>query len=418
MAEEVKGEEKKEEEKEGEIKQEEEFSILDSMHDVSEAVGDAFVEIGKKIGIAIPEPSPKKEQKKEVQATLRGPHTIEDEVVSKEEFLIIMKIVAPGTNFRTALNNIVQGGKGAIIVIENEYLEPVLDGGFRVNCRFTPQRLFELSKMDGAIILSKDLKKINHSNVLLTPNPAIKTNETGTRHKAAERTAKQIGGIVITVSERKHEITLFYKNIRQVIKYTAELLRQANEQLQLLEKHRELFDAHLEKLTRAELRNQFNMNHAINVIQKGRIIEKISEDTRRYLVELGNEGILLKTRLKELTASVGKEIDLVIKDYSKLGLRKSKMLIESLNYDEIIDPENIKKALAYEKARPGKAENVKGWRILSKTSLLEPEIAAILKESGNLGKAIHAEPEFYKKVLGEEKAEYFKEEIERIKLNY
>lgn len=418
MAEEEKKEEK-EEKKEEKEEETNEFSILDSMQQVSDAVGDAFVEIGKKIGIAIPEPSSRKNSKKEFQSTLRSQKFIENEDVSKEEFLNIMKIVSPGTNLRTALNNIVQGGKGAIIVIENENLEPLLDGGFRVNCRFTPQRLFELSKMDGAIILSKDMKKIIYSNVLLTPDPSIKTNETGTRHKAAERTAKQIGGIVVTISERKHEITLFYKNIRHVIKYTAELLRQANEQLQLLEKHRELLDAHIEKLTRAELRNQFNLHHAISVIQKGKIIEKIAEDTRRYFVELGSEGILLKTRLKELTANVEKEVDLVIKDYSKLGLKKSKMLIGSLNYDEIIDAENIRRALAYEKsARPGKSESSKGWRILSKTSLLEPEIAALLKEAGGLGKAIHASPEIYKQILGEEKAEYFKEEIEKIKLNY
>jgi diadenylate cyclase len=335
---------------------------------------------------------------------------------SKEELYNVLKVIAPGTNFRTALDNIVKGGRGALIVIENESLLPLLDGGFRVNCRFTPQKTVELSKMDGAIILSPDMKRIDSANVQLTPDSKIKTNETGTRHKAAERTAKQTGCIVVAVSERRHEIILFYKNSKHVVKYTAELLRTANEQTQLLEKHRELFDTYLERLTRSELRNYYNVNHAISVIQKGRIIQKIAEDLKKYIVELGSEGVLLKTRLKEISHNVEKETDLVIKDYTKIGLAKSKLLLETLSYDELLDAENIKKAIAYEKEI--KADPLKGWRILSKTSLQEPDIALLIKEATNLGKIIHAETDFYKKILGEEKANQFKEEIERIKLNY
>jgi len=335
---------------------------------------------------------------------------------SKEELYNILKVIAPGTNFRTALDNIVKGGRGALIAIENESLALLLDGGFRVNCRFTPQKLVELSKMDGAIVLSQDMKKIDSANVLLTPDSNIKTNETGTRHKAAERTAKQTGGMVIAVSERRHEIVLFYKNTKHVVQYTAELLRTANEQVQLLEKHRELFDTYLEKLTRSELRNYYNVNHAISAIQKGRTIQKIAADLKKYLVELGSEGVLLKTRLKEIIHNVEKETDLVLKDYTKIGPTKSKILLETLSYDELLDADNIKKAIAYEKEI--KAETLKGWRILSKTSLQEQDIALLIKEANNLGKIIHAEVDVYTKILGQEKAEQFKEEIERIKLNY
>jgi diadenylate cyclase len=259
VEEEIKQEEVKEEEK----KAPEEASFL----------GGAFVEIGKMIGIPGLE---SKKDKKEVQATIT-PQKLAAKL-DKEELFNILKLVAPGTNLRTGINSIVQAGKGALIVVENENLLPILDGGFRVNCRFTPQRLVELSKMDGAIVLSKDLKKISHANVLLTPDSAIKTHETGTRHKAAERTAKQIGSIVVAVSERRHEIALFYKNARHIVKYTAELLRKANEQMQMLEKHRELFDSNLEKLNRSEMRNTLNLSHAVSVIQKGRIIQKISHD--------------------------------------------------------------------------------------------------------------------------------------------
>ncbi len=361
------------------------------------------------------------EEEKEVQATIKEvqekiiPQKLNSKV-PREELYNVLKLIAPGTHFRTALDSIVRTGKGAIIAIDNEHLPPLLDGGFRVSCRFTPQRLVELSKMDGAIILSKDMKKILQANVLLTPDSSIKTNETGTRHKAAERTAKQTESIVVAVSERRHEIVLFYKNARHIVKNTADLLRKANEQMQLLEKHRELFDNYLEKLNRSELRSSFNLNHAISVIQKGRIIQKIADDLKKHIVELGTESILLKTRLREITHNIEKETDMILKDYTKIGLKKSKLLLESLSYEELLDSENIKKVLALEDNV--KAEPIKGWRILSKTSLMEPEIAQLIKETGTLTKAIHAEINIYNAILGQEKAAQFKEEIEKIKLNY
>ncbi|MEM4259411.1 MAG: DNA integrity scanning diadenylate cyclase DisA [Candidatus Pacearchaeota archaeon] len=336
--------------------------------------------------------------------------------VSKEELYNILRLISPGTHLRTALDNIVRAGKGAIIAIDNESLSKIIDGGFRVNCRFTPQRLVELSKMDGAIILSKDMKKILQANVLLTPDNKIKSNETGTRHKAAERTAKQTETMVIAISERRHEIVLFYKNIRHVVKNTADLLRKSNEQMQMLEKHRELFDNYLEKLNRSELRNSHSINHAISLVQKGRLIQKIAEDLKKHIVELGNESTLIKARLREIMQNVEKETDLVLKDYSKIGLKKSKVLLESLSYEELLDSDNIKRALAINEIN--KQELIKGWRILAKTSLTEQEIAILTKETGSLAKTIHAGIELYNSILGKEKAAQFKEEIERIKLSY
>jgi len=358
-------------------------------------------------------------EEKEVQAILGKEEAIvvpSQSKATKEELYNILKLIAPGTNFRSALDGIMKAGKGALIVIENDNLAPLIDGGFRVNCRFTPQRLVELSKMDGAIIISRDMKRVLDANVLLTPDSKIKTNETGTRHKAAERTAKQTGCVTIAVSERRHEITLFYKNIRHVIKDTGELLRKANEQMQLLEKHRELFDFYLDKLNKAELKNSLNLGYAMQVIQRGRIIQKISKDLRKYIIELGSEGILLRTRLKEITMNVEKETDLVIKDYTKIGLKKSKMLLGNLSYDELLDMENIKKVLAYENIMKGDA--VRGWRLLSKTSLAESEIALLIKELGGLGNILHCDIETCKNILGNDKSIMFKEEIEKIRGNY
>jgi diadenylate cyclase len=269
--------------------------------------------------------------------------------------------------------------------------------------------------MDGAIVLSKDAKRISYANVLLTPDSKIKTAETGTRHKAAERTAKHIQGLAVCISERKHEISIFYKNLKYHLKSTDEVLRKANEHLQLLEKQRELFDKYVEKLNSLELRNYPNVQQACLVIQKGRIIQKINADVRKSIIELGSEGTLLKSRLKEISAGVDKEMNLVLRDYTRVDVKKSKTLLETLSYEEILDQDNILKILAYE-SQP-EAFAIKGWRIMSRTGLADEDISAIMKSFGTLGKILHTSAKEYSQVLGEKKGPMAKEEIDKLKLH-
>ncbi len=351
--------------------------------------------------------------KKDIQDQLIKPT---HEKVSQEEFLSILKLIAPGTNFRIALDGALKTGKGALIVIENESLSPILEGGFRINSKFTPQKLIELSKMDGALILSKDMKKINYANVLLTPDSKIKSAETGTRHKSAERTAKQSKTLAIAISERRSEITLFYKNLRYLLKSPSEILRKASEHIHLLENQRELFDTYVSRLTKSELYAFSNLDLAVTLIQKGMLIQKIIEDLRRQTVELGREGTLLKIRLKEIKGGVEKETDLAIKDYTRLDIHKSKFLLENLSYDEILDEGNIFGALAYEE-NPSRTEPIKGWRILFKTSLEEPQIIEVIKKLATIDKIIKAEDSQLKDILKQEQIETFKDEIEKINLN-
>jgi diadenylate cyclase len=268
--------------------------------------------------------------------------------------------------------------------------------------------------MDGAIILSKDLKRINYANVLLTPDSKIKTNETGTRHKAGERTAKQTGTLVIAISERRNEITIYSGKVRYLLMETDELLRKTNESVQILEKQKSAFDEHVRKLTYLELRNQNSLNHALATIQKGILVQKINEDLKKNIIELGKEGALLKARIRELTFGVEKETDLVIKDYTKVDVKKSKVLLQVLNYEDLLLREELLRCLAYENETM--TEPIKGWRILSKTSLPEADVAMLIKGAGSLGAAIHSGIMLHQEILGIEKAQQFKEEINKIKI--
>ncbi|MEK6898673.1 MAG: DNA integrity scanning diadenylate cyclase DisA [Nanoarchaeota archaeon] len=354
------------------------------------------------------------EDKKEFQQTIVEMPNINGKA-TEEEFLNLLRLVSPGTQFRASLEGIVRIGKGALIVIENDFTSNLIDGGFKISCKFTPQRMMELSKMDGAIIISKDMKRILQANTLLTPESKIPTNETGTRHKAAERTAKVAGTLVVAVSERRHEISVYYKNKRHHLVESGELLRKGDATIQLLEKQRGLFDQHVSRLDKAELQNYHDLQQALDVIQRGCSIQKIAEDMQRLFIELGKEGSLMKVRLKEILSGVSEETDLVIKDYTRLDLKKSKTLLETLSYEELLDRENLRKSLAHEKDSQNK--QIRGWRVLKKTSLEDQEIAKLIKESGSLGRAINSKMSIYETLLGLEKANKFKEEIERIKLS-
>ncbi|MBS3082167.1 DNA integrity scanning diadenylate cyclase DisA [Candidatus Pacearchaeota archaeon] len=358
------------------------------------------------------------EEKREVQAQILQEDSEKNgkNKATKEEINHIIRMISPGTNFRAALEGIVHAKKGAIIVTEVEGISSILDGGFKINSRFTPQKIIELSKMDGAIVLSKDMKRITQANVMIYPDKRISTKETGTRHKTAERTAKMMNTLTVTVSERKNEMTIYYKNFKHILRNVNELLRKVNEQTQIIEKQRELFDFNVEKLTQMELRNYPNLKQASIVLQKGRLIEKMASNLKEIFVELGNEGIILKTRLKELTANVEKEINLVIKDYTKIDLKKSRTLINGLSYEELVDSENIIRSLSYE--NNNKIDKIKGWRILSKTSLEDSDIASLIKEFTSLGKTINSNVNLYENIINKEKSKIFKEEIDQIKRSY
>src|SRR3989344_5898494 len=147
------------------------------------------------------------EEKREVQAQiLTDPDLNGKNKATEEEIDHVLRVIAPGTNFRTALKGVVNAKKGAIIVVEIDGISSIHDGGFKINSRFSPQKIVELSKMDGAIMLSKDMKRITQANVMVYPDKKIATKETGTRHKTAERTAKMMGTLVVTVSERRGEM--------------------------------------------------------------------------------------------------------------------------------------------------------------------------------------------------------------------
>jgi diadenylate cyclase len=232
------------------------------------------------------------------------------------EIVDILKIIAPGTQIRAGIDNILKAKTGGLIVIgDGKEIQNIIDGGFFVDVEFSPARLYELAKMDGAIILSEDLKRILYANAQLIPDFSITTVETGTRHRTAERVAKQTGKIVISISQRRGIITIYYGNSRYVLEDTAKVMAKSNQALQTVEKYRIVFNNKINLLNEYEFNDIATLNVVVETIQRGEMLYKIAEEVQKSIYELGTEGRLLKMQLDELTDGIEQEEKLVIKDY-------------------------------------------------------------------------------------------------------
>jgi diadenylate cyclase len=335
----------------------------------------------------------------------------EDE--KEQELLGILKLVSPGTPLRSAIEDVAKAKLGAIIAIgDSPDVMKLTNGGFEVNCKFHPQKLVELCKMDGAIILDNDLKKILFANTLLVPDHNIPTNETGTRHKAAERTAKQTGQLVITVSERKNIITLYKGNIKYVLKSSEDILNRADATLRMLEKEKERFSELTQNLNVLEFTNFTSINEVILAVQRAEISARIEDIIRRYILELGIEGSLVKIQLKEMRKGIDNEEMLILKDYSKNEFFATKVALAELSLEQLIEPSNIMILLGYQKSDEAVAP--KGYRILNKTSLAKNDIESIISSIGTFNDIFNF-PERILARIGENKSDLLMKELSQIK---
>jgi len=236
----------------------------------------------------------------------------------------ILPIVTPGNELRRGLDEILNGNLGALIVLgSNEELAPILKGGFDLDIPFSSQKLFELSKMDGAIILSSDLKKIIGANKHLMPDKSVPSSETGMRHRSAEQTAIQSNLPVIAISHRRNIISLYFRDQKYVLQDPSFLTVKANYSLNNLKDYRQKIDSNLNKL----LYSEFNIptkvfEQVIDVIQKILYFFKHGEEMEKIIVELGTQGNDISQTLSEVIFGLDEELSLLLMDYSQKPITK------------------------------------------------------------------------------------------------
>ncbi len=348
-----------------------------------------------------------------------------DDTVKKDDYITeILKLVAPGTPLREGLENILKAKTGALIIIgDSKEVMDIVDGGFNINEEYTSSRLYELAKMDGAIVLSEDLKKILFANAQIIPASSIPTKETGTRHRTAERTAKQTGKLVISISQRRNIITVFKGNFRYTIEDTSKIITKANQALQILEKYKKVFDSKLNILNEYEFNDIVTLDNVITCIQRAEMVMKVVDEVKKRVYELGEDGRLVKMQLEELIGGLEEEELLIIKDYIAVENETSAdEILEQIQAKDsvgIIESGFIAKSLGYENFENYEEIAVypKGYRILNKVPKVPSNIVEnLVKYFKSFQHILLAEIEELDKVdgIGEVRAMTIKQSLKRM----
>ncbi|WP_223595907.1 DNA integrity scanning diadenylate cyclase DisA [Neobacillus bataviensis] len=342
-----------------------------------------------------------------------GEHTVSD----------VLKLIAPGTPLREGIDNVLRANTGGLIVIGyNDKVKSIVDGGFAINCSFSPSFLYELAKMDGAIILNETGNKILFANAQLAPDADITSTETGMRHRTAERAAKQTKALVIAISQRRNVITLYQGNFRYALKDIAVILTKANQAIQTLEKYKAVLEQSITNLSILEFEESVTYNDFLLVLHRFEMVLKIKNELLTFLYELGTEGRLIRLQMNEILTELEEEIMLIIKDYAydrDVKAREVLQRMQVLANSGAIEDMVLLKLMGYlGYVHLDENKNPRGYRILNKI----PRLPAIIIENlitcfDELSNIISATVEELDEVegIGEVRAKKIKEGFKLIK---
>ena len=306
--------------------------------------------------------------------------------------------VAPGRPLREGLDRILQASMGALIVVgDGPDVLAICSGGFLLDAEFSPQRLSELAKMDGAIILAPDASRIARANVHLVPNPNVPTSETGTRHRTAERVARSINVPVISVSEDQQVIACYVNDEKHPLENIPRLLNRANQALSTLERYKNRLDTVSAALSALEIEDLVTLRDVVTVLQRTEMVRRIAEEIDSNIVELGVDGRLVRLQLEELMGGVEDDRRLVIRDYfqesSDWHLSEALSALSELSTDDLLDLKQVSGTLHLTGGQADLDLNMtpRGYRLLAKVPRLpESVIDNIVERFGTLQKVMRA----------------------------
>ena len=333
--------------------------------------------------------------------------------------------VAPGQALRDGLERILRGRTGALIVLgHDDTVEAMSSGGFVLDVEFSATRLRELAKMDGAIIVDREISRILRAGVQLLPDPTIETSESGTRHRTAERVAKQTGFPVVSVSASMRIVALYVGGLRQVVEDSNTILSRANQALATLERYKSRLDEVSGTLSALEIEDLVTVRDVSAVVQRLEMVRRIAEEIAGYVIELGSDGRLLSLQLDELTGGLAADRELVIRDYldsarpdrGELAVQDA---LGELDSAELLDLAHIARVLGL----PGGGDTLdsaagpRGYRLLSKVPRLPAAIVdRLVGHFGGLQKLLAAGIDDLMAVdgVGEQRARAVREGLSRL----
>jgi diadenylate cyclase len=321
----------------------------------------------------------------------------EDDPRRDPHVLGAIQTIAPGTLLRQAVDDVIRSHEGALIVLgDPQELSFRYSGGIRLDAPFRPQLLFELAKMDGAIILDTAVKRLAWANVQLMPDPTIPSDETGTRHRTAERVAKQTGALVISVSQQRETVTIFVGPARYQLDPVADVLAKTNQALGTLETYRQRLEQVLTRLTALEFQNAVVLDDVLVTLQRAEMTSRMSERIQRDCIELGSEGRLIRLQLEELVGNVPSERDAIVRDYHAAGHDAEATLalegLRALRYHDLLEFDRLAELLGYGRVNPlDHSVQPRGYRVLSHIPRIpEPVIRRVVGDLGGLDTVVRA----------------------------
>ncbi|MGD9701916.1 MAG: DNA integrity scanning diadenylate cyclase DisA [Acidimicrobiia bacterium] len=307
--------------------------------------------------------------------------------------------VAPGTPLREGLDRIVRAKMGALVVVgDGGDVLAICSGGFLLDAPFSPQRLSELAKMDGAIILAADSTRIARANVHMVPDPSIPTSETGTRHRTAERVARHLGTVpVISVSEEMSVLTVYVGTAKHVLQEIPRLLEKAGQALQTLGRYKDRLDEALASLSALEVEDLVTLRDVALVLQRSETVRRIADEIETMIVELGVDARLLRLQLDELYGDTGQDLALVMRDYladdPRRVIRDGVAGLSRLTDEELLDVRTVAAILRL----PGGGADLdqsaqpRGYRLLAELPRMNTDaVDALIARYGSLPKVLRA----------------------------
>jgi diadenylate cyclase len=300
--------------------------------------------------------------------------------------------VSPGTPLRDGIDRVVRSKAGALLVLSDDSsVLSICSGGFLVDAPYSPQRLSELAKMDGAIIISSDGGRIARANVHLVPDPSVPTSETGTRHRTAERVALSLDVPVVSASEEMGVINVYAGGGKRQLQEVSHLLDRANQALQTLERYKIRLDDAITNLTAVEIEDVASLRDVVAVVQRGEMVHRIADEIETMIIELGIDARLLRLQLDELYGEIDDELDLVVADYLPPGRTVADALagMSQLSDDEVLNLRLAADALSPDgdSTDLGQEATPKGLRLLHRVSRLPSSTAsAVADHFGGLAK--------------------------------
>jgi diadenylate cyclase len=317
-------------------------------------------------------------------------------------------MVAPGTALRDGLERIVRGNTGALVVVGcDPVVLSICSGGFELDTAFSATRLRELAKMDGAIVLDQAASRILRAAVQLVPDPRLPTQESGTRHRTAERVARQTAFPVITVSKSMRTIAVFADGERYALEDSAALLARTHSDLDTLERYRRRLDDATRLLTGLEIEDRATTTDIALVAQQLEMVTRVTDEIAGYLVELGTDAGLLRLQLDELTAGTRRQRELLLRDYKPdapgsaghSAAGGGADCLAALGADALADLTAVAAAIGL--PGPGEPASPRGYRLLAQIPRLPPNVSErLIVRYGDLQKLLSASAQDLHQVQG------------------